>query len=139
MPFMTLCPINVIQRDGFGQPPRGDPIPFYESSTQKLGSSSTIYHGNNVLVPLLADKSYWDMKVLSIMVDFVYEGRTQYCKSTVTARAGTRSVQCGSNQKPSSLASVAAASLSPSCLISTHNNCTCSTLICAFSIWSCSA
>ena len=50
---------------------------------------------------LLAAKPYWNVEMLTTVVRFIDKRRSKYRVATISTRARTRSVQCGSDQKPS--------------------------------------
>ena len=50
---------------------------------------------------LLAAKPYWNVEMLTTVVRFIDKRRSKYRVVTISTRARTRSVQCGSDQKPS--------------------------------------
>ena len=79
----VLCSINVVQRNRPSQLPRLYAIPFYESSVKKLGCGSAVHHCYQVLLSLLANQPYGNVKMLSAMIDFIYERGTQHGVSTV--------------------------------------------------------
>ncbi len=57
--------------DGGCELPRSNTVLLHKPSMQKLCSGPAVNHGHHILLSPLATQSYWDVEVLSIMIELI--------------------------------------------------------------------